>query len=88
MYNRLKNQSKSTLKPRYNEQVSQTPFLFTISNAICLVNPQNGSLFTKSRNSLYQGSLYRGLRYVNYSSSKCNEIRIQCKTIITALFPS
>ena len=63
MYNRLKNQSKSTLKPRYNEQVCQTPFLFTISNVICLVNPQNGSwvLFTKMRNSLYQGSLYRGL---------------------------
>ena len=30
---------------------------------IWLVNPQNGSwvLFTKSQNSLYQGSLYQGL---------------------------
>ena len=39
---------KCTLKPRYNEQVCQTIF-FTISNLICLVNPQN---------SLYRGSLY------------------------------
>ena len=57
-----------TLKPRYSEQVRQTLFVhynewFTISNVLCLVNPQNGSwvLFTISRNSLYQGSLYRGL---------------------------
>ena len=52
----------STLKPRYNEQVSQTLFVhyieyFTISNVISLVNPQIWSwvLFTISRNSLYQG---------------------------------
>ena len=57
-----------TLKPRYNEQVSQTLFVhyierFTISNVNYLVNPQNGSLvlLTISRNSLYQGMLYRGL---------------------------
>ena len=57
-----------TLKPRYSKQVSQTLFVhyieqFTISNVNCLVNPQNGSwvLFTISQNSLYQGSLYRGL---------------------------
>ena len=56
-----------TLKPRYSEQVRQTLFvhyneLFTTSNVLCLVNPQNGSwvLFTLSQNSLYQGSLYRG----------------------------
>ena len=42
---------------------SAIPFLFTISNVICLVNPQNESwvLFIISRNSLYQGLLYRGL---------------------------
>ena len=37
---------------------SVRPFLFTISNVICLINPQNGSwvLFTiVSRNSLYRG---------------------------------
>ena len=58
----------STLKPWYSEQVRQTLFVyyieyFTISNVICLVNPQNGSwvLFTISRNSLYRGSLYQGL---------------------------
>ena len=57
-----------TLKPQYNEQVIQTLFVhyieyFTISNVIFLVNLQNGSwlLFTISRNSLYRGSLYRGL---------------------------
>ena len=38
-------------------------FLFTTSNVICLVYPQNGSwvLFTISQNSLYWGSLYQGL---------------------------
>ena len=43
----------NTLKPRCNKHVHQTLFVryieyFTISNAICLVNPQNGScvLFT------------------------------------------
>ena len=58
----------STLKPRYSEQVRQTLLVhyieeFTISNMICLVNPQNGSwvLFTISRNSLFWGSLYWGL---------------------------
>ena len=58
----------STLKPRYNEQVSQTLFVhyieyFTISNVISLVNPQIWSwvLFTISWNSLYPGLLYRGL---------------------------
>ena len=42
---------------------SVIPFFFTISNLICLVNAQNGiwALFTISRNSLYQGSLYQGL---------------------------
>ena len=42
---------------------SVIPFFFTISNLICLVNPQNGiwALFTISRNSLYQGSLYQSL---------------------------
>ena len=34
---------------------SVRPFLFTISNVICLVNLQNGFC------SLYQGSLYQGL---------------------------
>ena len=36
---------------------------FTVSNVICLVNPQNGSwvFFTLSRNSLYRGSLYQDL---------------------------
>ena len=45
------------------ENKSLRPFLFTISNVICLVNPQNGSwvLFTTSQNSLCRGSLYRGL---------------------------
>ena len=63
----------STVKPRYSEQVRQTLFVhyikyFTISNVICLVNPQNGSwiLFTISRNSLFQGSLYRGLSVLFY----------------------
>ena len=63
----------STLKPRYSEQICQTLFLhyiekFTISNAICLVNPQNGSwvLLTISWNSLYQGSLYQGLSVRTY----------------------
>ena len=44
----------STLKPWYSEQVRQTLFVyyieyFTISNVICLVDPQNGSwvLFTR-----------------------------------------
>ena len=42
---------------------SVRPFLFTKSNVICLVNPQNGSwvLFTLSQNSLYRGSLYKDL---------------------------
>ena len=42
---------------------SVRPFLFTISNVICLVNPQNGSwiLFTISQNSLYRSLLYLGL---------------------------
>ena len=42
---------------------SVRPFLFTISYVIGLVIPQNGSwvLFTKSRNSLYRGSLFQGL---------------------------
>ena len=60
----------STLKPRYCEQVRQTLFVhyiekFTISNVICLVDPQNGSwvLFTILRNSVNPGSLYRGLGY-------------------------
>ena len=61
-------------KPRYNKQVSQTLFVhyteyFTISNVISLVNPQIGSwvLFSISRISLYQGSLFRGiyLRVIN-----------------------
>ena len=59
---------RHTLKLRYSKQVSQTLFVhyieqFTISNVNCLVNPQNGSwvLFTISQNSLYRGSLYRGL---------------------------
>ena len=58
----------STLKPLYSEQVRHTLFVhyiewFTISNVICLVNPQNGSwvLFTIVWNSLYWGSLYQGL---------------------------
>ena len=57
-----------TLKPWYREQVRQNLFVnyiewFTISNIICLVNPQNGSwvLFTILQNSLYWGSLYQGL---------------------------
>ena len=57
-----------TLKPQYSEQVCQILFVhyikwFAISIVIGLVNPQNGSwvLFTISRNSLYQGSLYQGL---------------------------
>ena len=43
--------------------ISVRPFLFTISNVKCLVNPRSGSwvLFTISQNSLYWGSLYRGL---------------------------
>ena len=45
---------------------SVRPFLFTISNVICLVNPQNGSwvLVTILRNSLYWSSLYQGLSYL------------------------
>ena len=41
-------------------------FLFTTSNVICLVYPQNGSwvLFTISQNSLYWGLLYQGLSVV------------------------
>ena len=41
-------------------------FLFTISNIICLVNPQNGSwvLFTILWNSLYWGLLYQGLSII------------------------
>ena len=61
----------STLKPRYSEQVRQTLFVhyiekFTISNVICLVDPQNGSwvLFTILQNSVNRGSLYRGLGVV------------------------
>ena len=60
-----------TLKPQYSEQVCQTLSvhyieLFTTSNVICLVNPQNGSwvLFTILRNSLYRGLLYRGMSVV------------------------
>ena len=60
----------STLKLRYNEQVNQILFVhyieyFTISNVICLVNPQNGSwvLFTILQNSLYRGLLYQGSLY-------------------------
>ena len=43
--------------------LSNTFCSLPISNITCLVNPQNGSqvLFTISRNSLYPGSLYRGL---------------------------
>ena len=50
-------------------------FLFTISNVICIVNPQNGSwvLFTISRNSLYRDSLYQGLSstYLGVRSLPC-----------------
>ena len=63
-----------TLKPWYNEQVSQTLFVhyneyFNISNVICLVNPKNGSwvLFTIWQNSLYWGLLYRGSLYQGLS---------------------
>ena len=43
--------------------ISVRPFLLTISNVKYFVNPRSGSwvLFTISQNSLYWGSLYRGL---------------------------
>ena len=55
----------STLKPRYSEQVHDTLFVhcieqFTISNVICLVNPQNGLAFC----SLYCEIHYIEVRYI------------------------
>ena len=68
-------QFANILKPWYNEQVSQTLFVhyieyFTISNVICLVNPQNRSwvLFTITRNSLHRGSLYQGLSVLTFKT--------------------
>ena len=78
------NLGNSTLKPRYNEQVIQTLFVnyieyFTISKVISLVNPQNWIwvLFTISRNSLYRGSLYRGLSVLKLINSFCVILRPQ-----------
>ena len=64
--NFLSELSKVHLKIHSNLDIvnkSVSPLLFTISNVICLVNPQNGSwvLFTIVWNSLYWGSLYQGL---------------------------
>ena len=44
------NRNFYTLKPQYSEQILQTLFvhymeLFTISNVICSINPQNCSLY-------------------------------------------
>ena len=55
----------STLKSRYSEQVHDTLFVhcieqFTISNVICLVNPQNGLGFC----SLYREIHYIEVRYI------------------------
>ena len=75
--------NSGSLKPQYSKQVRQTLFVhyriihyppwFTISNhnVICLANPQNGSwvLFTISQNSLYWGSLYRGLSVFSNSGT-------------------
>ena len=49
-----------TIIPQVSEHFLFTISKFTVSNVICLVNPQNGSwiLFTLSQNSLYRGSLY------------------------------
>ena len=65
--NVLGSQKSCTLKPRYSKQDCQTFFVhyiewFTISNIICVVNPQNGSwiFFTISRNSQYRSSLFQG----------------------------
>ena len=73
-----------TLKPRYNEQVRQTLFvhymeLFTISNVICLVNPQDGSwvLFAILQNSLYKGLLCQGLGVLKFLPPIVNNTEIR-----------
>ena len=76
----------STLKPRYSEQVRQTLFVhyiekFTISNVICLVDPQNESwvLFTILQNSVNRGSLYQGLGVACMYTSCTRYLLIVCK---------
>ena len=67
--------NSGSLKPQYSKQVRQTLFVhYRIIHYIkcnCLANPQNGSwvLFTISRNSLYWGSLYRGLSVFSNSGT-------------------